>query len=34
MMVFLIMKDHFAAKPTSVMGFIFSYFDVNIRPLT
>ena len=34
MMVFLIMQDHFAAKPTSVMGFIFSYFDVNIRPLT
>ena len=34
MMVSLIMQDHFAAKPTSVMGFIFSYFDVNIRPLT
>ena len=34
MMGVLIMQDHFAAKPTSVMGFFFSYFDVNIRPLT
>ena len=33
-MDFLITQDHFAAKPTSVMGLFFSYFGVNIRPLT
>ena len=33
MMVFLIMQDHFAAKPTSVMGFFFLIFRCKYKTI-